>query len=214
MSEQMPDFPRDTLPGVAAAPGKQESQTDLAEEDSQHNGHGTSHESQAGEGLEEASGLTTEDESTGDCGEGTFGDAQGSHEPNLVSIVTGDFAMQNVILQIGLQLVSPDGRQISRISRWALRCSACFKVTKVGLSYVSLCWDPKGNAFPEDIGHSIVFHTCTAMKDPIPSQRIHNALGRRSLQLSRTSIKSQGVILEHSAYAPLNAPLSKGIAIS
>ena len=52
-------------------------------------------------------------------------------EDALVSIVTADFAMQNLILQLGLRLVSPDGRRIRRISRWALRCSACFKVTKV-----------------------------------------------------------------------------------
>lgn len=69
-------------------------------------------------------------------------------EDALVSIVTADFAMQNVILQLGLQLVSPDGRRIRRISRWALRCSACFKVTKVScnrLQYVDLCRDvPNG----------------------------------------------------------------------
>ncbi|GFH08649.1 uncharacterized protein HaLaN_03641 [Haematococcus lacustris] len=38
--------------------------------------------------------------------------------------------MQNVLLQMGLRLVTRDGRQISRLSRWALRCSACFFVTK------------------------------------------------------------------------------------
>lgn len=50
-----------------------------------------------------------------------------------VCIATADFAMQNVILQMGLRLVAPDGRQIRRISKWVLRCSACFKVTKVSL---------------------------------------------------------------------------------
>lgn len=56
-----------------------------------------------------------------------------SHEPEQasVSIVTADFAMQNVILQMGLQLLSPDGCRVRRICRWVLRCSACFKVTKV-----------------------------------------------------------------------------------
>ena len=51
-----------------------------------------------------------------------------------VVIVTGDFAMQNVILQMGLCLAAPDGRRIGRLSRWVLRCSACFKVTKVDFS--------------------------------------------------------------------------------
>ncbi|KAL6762805.1 Nin one binding Zn-ribbon like-domain-containing protein [Haematococcus lacustris] len=49
---------------------------------------------------------------------------------STVLSVTGDFAMQNVLLQMGLRLVTRDGRQISRLSRWALRCSACFFVTK------------------------------------------------------------------------------------
>lgn len=70
--------------------------------------------------------------STASSGEEEGEDEAGSSHA-LVSIITADFAMQNVILQMGLQLVSPDGRQIRRISRWVLRCSACFKVTKVGI---------------------------------------------------------------------------------
>ncbi|GFR39822.1 hypothetical protein Agub_g315 [Astrephomene gubernaculifera] len=53
--------------------------------------------------------------------------------PNTTSnvfCVTADFAMQNVMLQMGLRLVTRDGKQITRVSRWALRCSACFFVTK------------------------------------------------------------------------------------
>lgn len=45
--------------------------------------------------------------------------------------VTADFAMQNVILQMGLRLGTPDGRRITHVSRWVLRCSACFFITKV-----------------------------------------------------------------------------------
>lgn len=47
-----------------------------------------------------------------------------------VCIITADFAMQNVIMQMGLRLVTPDGRRITRLSRWVLRCTACFLVTK------------------------------------------------------------------------------------
>ncbi|KXZ44204.1 hypothetical protein GPECTOR_71g565 [Gonium pectorale] len=53
--------------------------------------------------------------------------------PNTTSnvfAITADFAMQNVMLQMGLRLVTRDGKQITRLSRWALRCSACFFVTK------------------------------------------------------------------------------------
>ena len=48
-----------------------------------------------------------------------------------VASVTADFAMQNVILQMGLRLVAPNGMRIKQLSRWVLRCSACFKITKV-----------------------------------------------------------------------------------
>ena len=51
--------------------------------------------------------------------------------PSPVCLVTADFAMQNVALQMGLRLVAPGGLQIRRLSRWALRCGACFKVCQV-----------------------------------------------------------------------------------
>lgn len=44
---------------------------------------------------------------------------------STVAILTADFAMQNVILQMGLKLLTPDGRRIRRLSRWTLRCTAC-----------------------------------------------------------------------------------------
>jgi len=42
--------------------------------------------------------------------------------------VTTDFAMQNVLLQMGLILLSVDGMQIRRLKSWVLRCAACFKI--------------------------------------------------------------------------------------
>jgi len=45
--------------------------------------------------------------------------------PSRIVCVTGDCAMQNVALQLGLRLVSPDGRGVTAARRWALRCSAC-----------------------------------------------------------------------------------------
>merc|ERR1712070_196185 len=44
--------------------------------------------------------------------------------------MTTDFCMQNVMLQIGLQVVSVDGLKISTCKQWALKCHACFKVTR------------------------------------------------------------------------------------
>ncbi|RKP09402.1 Nin one binding Zn-ribbon like-domain-containing protein [Thamnocephalis sphaerospora] len=46
-----------------------------------------------------------------------------------VACLTTDFAMQNVLLQMGLNLISVDGVLIKRVKTWVLRCHACFKIT-------------------------------------------------------------------------------------
>jgi len=47
-----------------------------------------------------------------------------------VCIATADFAMQNVLLQMGLRLVAPDGMRIRELARYVLRCHACFMVVR------------------------------------------------------------------------------------
>jgi len=42
--------------------------------------------------------------------------------------VTTDFAMQSVLLGIGLRLLSVDGYLVKRVSQYVLRCNACFLV--------------------------------------------------------------------------------------
>jgi len=41
---------------------------------------------------------------------------------------TTDFAMQNVILQMNLELLSVDGMKIRKLKNWVTRCGACFTV--------------------------------------------------------------------------------------
>jgi RNA-binding protein NOB1 len=41
---------------------------------------------------------------------------------------TTDFAMQNVLLQMGLCVVSVDGMHIKRLKSWVTRCGACYKI--------------------------------------------------------------------------------------
>lgn len=41
--------------------------------------------------------------------------------------MTVDFAMQNVLLQMGLNLVGLEGRRIEKVKTWVLRCHACYK---------------------------------------------------------------------------------------
>jgi len=41
--------------------------------------------------------------------------------------MTGDFAVQNVLMGIGLGLVGEGGKRISKVRSWVLRCHSCFK---------------------------------------------------------------------------------------
>lgn len=47
-----------------------------------------------------------------------------------VATLTTDFAMQNVLLQMGLNLLSSSIRQVRHIKSYILRCHACFEKTK------------------------------------------------------------------------------------
>lgn len=42
-----------------------------------------------------------------------------------IKFVTSDFAMQNVIIQMGFQILSLDGRRITRVKRFKLLCRSC-----------------------------------------------------------------------------------------
>ncbi|KAF3323156.1 RNA-binding protein NOB1 [Carex littledalei] len=57
-----------------------------------------------------------------------------------VACITSDFAMQNVLLQIGLRLLAPGGMQIRQLHRWVLKCHACNKVTQeIGRIFCPKC---------------------------------------------------------------------------
>ncbi|XP_028807175.1 RNA-binding protein NOB1 [Neltuma alba] len=57
-----------------------------------------------------------------------------------VACVTGDFAMQNVLLQMGLRLLAPGGTQIRELHRWILKCHACYAVTaEIGRIFCPKC---------------------------------------------------------------------------
>ncbi|XP_046966619.1 RNA-binding protein NOB1 [Vanessa cardui] len=48
-----------------------------------------------------------------------------------VACITSDFAMQNVLKQIGLNVTSIDGRIIKQLRTFIFRCTTCFKTTSV-----------------------------------------------------------------------------------
>lgn len=45
-----------------------------------------------------------------------------------VGLFTTDFTMQNLMLQMGLHVISADGMLVRSIRKWVLRCMACFTV--------------------------------------------------------------------------------------
>lgn len=47
-----------------------------------------------------------------------------------VATMTADYAVQNVLLQMGMALVSTEGMRIDKVRSWVLRCHACFKICK------------------------------------------------------------------------------------
>lgn len=47
-----------------------------------------------------------------------------------VCCLTGDFGIQNVLLQMRLKLITPDGVRIQHLVRWGLKCASCFHITK------------------------------------------------------------------------------------
>ncbi len=48
-------------------------------------------------------------------------------EESTVACVTTDFTMQNLMLQMGLRLLSPDGRVVRSVRRWQLQCYSCWE---------------------------------------------------------------------------------------
>lgn len=52
-------------------------------------------------------------------------------EKCVVSCITADFAMQNILKQIGLNVSTYDGKLIRRVRTFILRCITCFKTTSV-----------------------------------------------------------------------------------
>ncbi|XP_066603833.1 RNA-binding protein NOB1 [Prorops nasuta] len=52
-------------------------------------------------------------------------------KPAIVACMTTDFAMQNVLMQMGLNVASLDGRVIKQMRSFIFRCYACFKTTSI-----------------------------------------------------------------------------------
>jgi RNA-binding protein NOB1 len=51
-----------------------------------------------------------------------------NQSPLAAACMTGDYAVQNVLLSMGLGLVGEEGKRINKVKSWVLRCHACFKL--------------------------------------------------------------------------------------
>jgi len=132
-------------------------------------GFGAGDDGEGAEGSAEVDGQDTPAEgddagcAASEVGTALASDAGAEASSSNVSCVTADFAMQNVLLQMGLRVVAPNGLAIRRLSRHVLRCSACFLVTKVrGTLFI---WKNPTNL-------SICFwYTCRGT--PVPGHKRH-----------------------------------------
>lgn len=143
----VPAAAKDAAPGqeMPAAPAGSEPAAGTDGQGSSHDEHDSqgSQDSEAGDEQITSSADELDEESDGEGSEGGSQHEEEEQRPSVSSSivsVTADFAMQNVLLQMGLQLATRDGMRINRLSRWAIRCSACFFVSKeVGRLFCPRC---------------------------------------------------------------------------
>ncbi|KAJ9112188.1 hypothetical protein QFC20_002369 [Naganishia adeliensis] len=80
-----------------------------------------------------------------------------------VACMTGDYAVQNVIMQIGLNLVGTGGKKMAQVKSWVLRCHACFKI----------CKDPSKKFCPSCGSDSLIRASVTTTGGAAPTTKVH-----------------------------------------
>ncbi|CAN8305858.1 unnamed protein product [Cochlearia groenlandica] len=73
--------------------------------------------------------IASEASSVADDGNGEQSLPSSDLPKSSVACITGDYAMQNVILHMGLRLLAPGGMQIRQLRRWILQCHGCYTFT-------------------------------------------------------------------------------------
>ena len=102
--------------------------------------------------FESAPGEVPDGADEDDEDEGEDATSDGAPFESTVTCVTADYAMQNVILQMNLRLLTPDGMRITNLRRWVLRCHACGDVTR----QTTRVFCPKcGNASLQKVEHTV-----------------------------------------------------------
>lgn len=105
-----------------------------------------------GDEIAVATDEETDEETPEDDEDAGSSDEDEEEFESTVVSATGDYAMQNVILQMGLRLTTPDGMRVSELRRWVLRCHACGDVTKQTTRvFCAKC----GNATLQKVQHTV-----------------------------------------------------------
>ena len=88
------------------------------------------------------------------------GQFSGPDPSNRCACATTDFAMQNIILQMGMVLLSIDGVAVRKLKHWVTRCATCFTVYGGGDSKTNklggrLFCDKCGGSYLERVSASV-----------------------------------------------------------
>ncbi|WWC90133.1 uncharacterized protein L201_005066 [Kwoniella dendrophila CBS 6074] len=85
-----------------------------------------------------------------------------ANKPPSVAAMTGDFAVQNILLGMGLGLVGEGGKRISKVKSFVLRCHACFKICK-----------DSSKKFCPSCGNATLLRTTISIDSKTGKQNIH-----------------------------------------
>ncbi|KAG8382247.1 hypothetical protein BUALT_Bualt05G0057000 [Buddleja alternifolia] len=143
-----------------------------------------------------------------------------------VACVTSDFAMQNVILQMGLRLLAPGGMQIRELHRWVLKCHACFKVTtdttkifcpKCGnggtLRKVAVTVNENVSLPLPQGGRDAVTKNPILREDQLPQKYLNPKLKKKNKQEGELFIPDDIFRHHGDKKAPLQPPVRKALAV-
>lgn len=87
--------------------------------------------------------------------------SQPSDSSSRVFCLSGDFGIQNTLLQMGLKIETPDGVRIHHLSTFGLKCAGCFKVTrKVRRICIVLSWNDRENREKRSFVEIAVIQLC------------------------------------------------------
>ncbi|KAJ4902558.1 Nin one binding (NOB1) Zn-ribbon like [Raphanus sativus] len=112
----------------------------LQEEAEEANGEDDTEVEAEGVDIASEDGDTFEASSMADDGSSEQSWSLRALSESSVACITGDYAMQNVIIQMGLRLLAPGGMQIRQLNRWVLKCHACYTVTpEIGRIFCPKC---------------------------------------------------------------------------